>query len=82
MVGHDMRSSACRHAQAPVSTDGEATLPFRQVGLEVALELIGGLVIDALPFQGATLPGAPQATSLCVPVNSLNSQLRLLLQAV
>ena len=40
-------------------TDGEGTLPLWQVGLEVALELVAGLIVSALPLQGAILPSAP-----------------------
>ncbi len=59
MVCHDVGSSTCWQAQAPVGADCEAALPFRQICLEVALELVGGLIIGALPFQGAILPCAP-----------------------
>ena len=71
MVCHDVGSSPGWHAQAPVGTDGEAALPLWQVCLEVALELVGGLVVDALPFERAILPGTPQASPLGVPVHSL-----------
>ena len=74
MICHEICCSHCRHAQAPVSTDGESALPFWQISLEVAFELIGGLVIDALPLQGALLPNAPQATPLGVPVHPLHNE--------
>jgi len=77
MVCHDVGSSPCRHAQSPVGTDGEAALPLWQVCLEVALELVGGLIVGALPLQDAILPCAPQAASLCVPVHSLHNQASL-----
>jgi len=74
MVCHDVGSSPCWHAQGPVGTDGEAALPLWQVCLEVALELVGWLIVGALPLQNAILPSAPQAASLCVPVHSLHYQ--------
>lgn len=73
VVCHDMAGSARRHGQAPVRTDGEAALPLRQVGLEVALELIRGLVVDALTLQSAAIPSAPQAATLGVPVHTLHT---------
>ena len=72
MVCHDVAGSTCWHAQAPVCTDAEAALPFWQVCLEVALEVVGGLVVDALPFESAHVPCAPQAPTLGVPVHTLH----------
>ena len=80
VVCHDVGSSPGGHAQAPVGTDGEAALPLWQVCLEVALELVGGLVIDALPFERAILPGTPQASPLGVPVHSLQYSIGALSQ--
>ena len=71
VVCQNVAGSACRHAQAPVRTDGEAALPFWQVCLEVALELVRGLVVDALTLEGAIVPCAPQAPALGVPVHTL-----------
>ena len=71
MVSQNVGSSPSRHAQGSVCTYGEATFPLLQVGLEVALELVAGLIVSALPLQGAILPGAPQAAPSCVPVHSL-----------
>ena len=59
VVCQNVAGCTCRHAQAPVRTDGEAALPLWQVCLEVALELIGGLVVDALTLQDAIVPCAP-----------------------
>ena len=81
MVCHDMGSSACWHAQAPMCTDCEAALPFWQICLEVAREAVGGLVVDALPLQNAALPGAPEATPLGVPVHSLSNRLCIVMKA-
>ena len=71
MVCHDVAGSTRRHAQASVRADGEAAVPLWQVCFEVALELVGGLVVDALPLQNATVPCAPQAAALGVPVHTL-----------
>lgn len=77
MVCQNMAGCTCRHAQAPVCTDGEAALPLWQVCLEVALELIGGLVIDALTLEDAIVPCAPQAAPLGVPVHTLHKVFKL-----
>ena len=72
VVCQNVAGSTSRHAQASVRTNGEAAFPFWQVCLEVALELVGGLVVDALPLEGAGLPSAPEATALGVPVHTLH----------
>lgn len=72
VICQNVAGSTGRHAQAPVCADGEAALPFWQVCLEVALELVRGLVVDALPLEGASVPSAPEATTLDVPVHPLH----------